>query len=288
VPLRDLLNETVIAVSNGSTPSLTLIGRSKVPFSQQNFVSAASIPEFQRGRSGDVSKIKGASFPARLQRDSNRSFFKVDVRPFTTLYMPSDEIIVLTSAPEEMVFQIVAANGRDLTLPKDTVEQIATIRESGCWLVVRVQGGIGDSLRQQLSTRQLKPPEAWHSLLTATDQVRWFRAAVADNFTRMGFELVMADEESVDRVSSPFAALFTHGQQQANIQAAASLTSKPASNQSPLALKVFSGLELDKKESSFLMITPALKAQELGTICSTFFEYLNGFVTAGAPNDPNK
>jgi hypothetical protein len=281
----ELLSDSVIAVSGGPTPTLTLVARSKMPFSQQKIVNATGIPEFTVGSGrGGSTKIKGASFPPQPQRHAGRVFFKIDAPPFTNLYMPSDEILVLSNAPEDMVLQMVASE--KLPLPVDALEQISSLQGQELWLLARLRGGMTDLVRLRLSKEVVQPPDAWRAVVNGIDQALWLRTTIQDNLTRMRLELVMADSASAERLRGPVEALLVEAQRQANIQGAADLAARggQAPNQASFAAKVFFGVEIDTKGRKFLMTSGVLGVPDLGTAINRSFEYVNK-LAVNAPED---
>jgi hypothetical protein len=284
--LPELLSDCVIAVGGGPAPSLTLVARSKSPFSQQKIVNAAGIPEFiGASNRGGSTKIKGASFPPQAQRHAGQVFFTIDAPPFTSLYMPSDEILVLSNAPEDTVLQMVASE--KLPMPMDALEQISSLQGQECWLLTRMRGGMADPVRARLSKEAVQPPDAWRNVVNGVDQTLWLRATIQDSLTRIRLELVMVDNASAERLHAPVQALLAEAQRQANIQGAADLAARggQAPNQASFAAKVFFGVDLDTKGRKVLMTSAAMGVQDLGTAINRAFEYVNKLAAVDAPED---
>lgn len=94
----------------------TLIIKSKVPFDQKKVATA---------------------FPkSNYKKVSNKATFEISDPLFSTLYMPSDRILILTSQDGAGLESIVTADGIQPSLPAETLALVTANRKSTAWVVL--------------------------------------------------------------------------------------------------------------------------------------------------------
>jgi hypothetical protein len=140
----DLFNTIIVAVGPERVPSLTLIGKSKSAFDQRRIMRSA----------GSV----------RHHKYAGMNYFDIDAPPFTTLIMPSDHILILTSASPSEATRMIGSKGQETALPEGMLLSARPLKENTLWGVWSTSGVPADALRQRLSTFEAKPRRTYHRL----------------------------------------------------------------------------------------------------------------------------
>jgi hypothetical protein len=117
----DLFDRVIVVLQSnpamhqpGSDAGRMIIAKSKVPFNQK--------------------KIRDSAKNATAQRYQGKTYFKTEDGTNTTMYMPSDRVLILTNMSETHIQQIITNNGAKPLLDADMVAMIRTMEASPFWM----------------------------------------------------------------------------------------------------------------------------------------------------------
>jgi hypothetical protein len=150
--VADLFEHIIVAIGPGPVPSLTLIGHSHAPFDQRKLMRSAGNPQ--------------------PRKYADMVYFEIDALPYTTLFMPSDRTLILTSSSPDEVIRMVGSKGQEIALPEQLTASVQPLRESLFWCVWTPAGGLADVLGQRLSNFEAKPKKAFQKLLDSPQKIR--------------------------------------------------------------------------------------------------------------------
>jgi uncharacterized protein YkwD len=108
--------KAMAAGPNAQPDFLTLIVKSKVPFDQK--------------------KVQASLPMAKEQKIKDKITFQIEHEKFSTAYMPSDHVLILTSLDGERLDALVAADGTKPMLPPDALKLIEQAQKGPFWLAV--------------------------------------------------------------------------------------------------------------------------------------------------------
>jgi hypothetical protein len=175
-----LFDRMICAVTLDPFESVTLIGRSAKAFNQFTVKDIAGNP--------------------RARRHANLTYWQVDAKPFTALFMPSDQIIVLTNAPDAVVQQMVASQGTQVSLPAEGLKQVEAVRSQGLWIVAPMKGRVAAALHDRMGTVKVPPVAPWQGLNNLIDQAGWFRVWLEPKPDRICVGVNMAGETEAEQL----------------------------------------------------------------------------------------
>lgn len=151
IPLRDLMNQTTIAVGSGGGPSgpiVTLIVKSKVPFNQKKIVRLyKGPPSFKAG---------------------NKTYYSISHPQFPYLFMPSDNIIVLTRSAIE---PIVSSDGINPLMDRSLLQQAQSLAANHASVAIPVTGEFQQGMLQGMAGAPVQGVEQ-KAVLAAFQQCR--------------------------------------------------------------------------------------------------------------------
>jgi hypothetical protein len=198
----ELFSKAILAISDSQTPSITLIGLTKKPLDQELVRKFASTQEFEGIFHGTPQKVKipGGSFEAKARQHSGITFYTVDQPPFTTLLMPSDNIIVLTNARDEEVLQIVGSGGDHIGLSPAMLTQLNPIRNEPIWFVLGFNEKETEALKGRLSAGRMEPQTAVQTIIESLGQIRTVCATTNSAASKIEVKATLASDIDCKRL----------------------------------------------------------------------------------------
>jgi hypothetical protein len=185
---QDLCDRMVVAINTpvekafapGSKPTITLLIKSRVNLDR-----------------GKIYKSTRGATEAKLQ---GITYYKIGVDEFTSMYMPSRRLIILTNAPEAQLGNLFNADGKKPLLPGDVLDMVGPADENPFWVVVPM----GNRTSQAVKDIPIPPNnEEFKPFLDALPQAQsaTFTANVQNNQLRLQFALQCGDAGAAQRVA---------------------------------------------------------------------------------------
>ncbi len=149
--VRDLFDQWIVVIHGdlaniqqaammGGQPSMTVIIRSRLPFSQKKLSRSW----------GSVSR----------QSLNGKTYYKVhNTPPFATLYMPSDRIIIASALPAEQLAAVMASDGTRPLVNPDVAALAQQARKSHVWMVVPFNEALRGVMQQGIAGQGASSPE---------------------------------------------------------------------------------------------------------------------------------
>jgi hypothetical protein len=178
----ELFDKATLAVGFGEEPTLTLVGRSSLPFDQY--------------------RIRDVAGSARTRKHRGMTYFAVDAVPFKWLFMPSDRTIVLTNAPEEGLRQMIGLQGAGTLLSTDVAAHIASVRQFPTWLVAPFKQGLAQQIGQKVLGSQVQPLEAWKAIGATLSRARSLRMWIMKGPIDLQVSVGLADEAAAEQFAT--------------------------------------------------------------------------------------
>jgi uncharacterized protein YkwD len=177
----------------------TLIIKSKVPF--------------------DPKKVQSTLPKAQQQKVKDKVTFQIQHEEFSTAYMPSDSVLILTSLDGERLDALVAADGTKPMLPPEALTLIDQAKKAPVWLAIpfseQIKGLLGGLAQQAQGVPEPLKPVVKAATSTQAAGL-WLNADAANLKLSLGVNC--ANEADAKLIASTLQALWNAQKAQVNKQ----------------------------------------------------------------------
>lgn len=161
----------------GQPPPMTVALKASKSFSQSKLVKSFKNPKEK--------KING------------KTYYEVDEKPFKYAFMPSNRLLIMTSAPEGQLAAMLDATNNKPTLPADTVAMIRGMEKNTLWVAMSMA-----KLRPAMEEAMAMQPPAFKPMADAMLQAKAFGfwASLDANALRMGASVACTDVNTASQL----------------------------------------------------------------------------------------